>query len=56
MGEEWGPCPGTNAFLGGLRDLGYVYGEHFVTEVRGDEGRPERLSILAADLVASRWT
>ena len=28
-----------NALLGGLRALGYVYGEHFVTEVRSNEGR-----------------
>jgi hypothetical protein len=29
------------AFLDGLRKLGYVYGEHFVTEVRGSGGDPE---------------
>jgi putative ABC transport system substrate-binding protein len=40
-----------NALLRGLRDLGYVYGEHFVTEVRGAEGRPERYPSLAAELV-----
>jgi len=45
------PGPATNAFLRGLRELGYVYGEHFVTEVRGDEGRPERHSSIAAELV-----
>jgi putative ABC transport system substrate-binding protein len=45
------PSPAINAFLRGLRELGYVYGEHFVTEVRGDEGRPERLPSLAAELV-----
>jgi putative ABC transport system substrate-binding protein len=43
-----------NAFLRGLRELGYVYGEHFVTEVRGAEGRPERYSSLAAELVRLR--
>ena len=43
--------PAMNAFARGLRELGYVYGQHFVTEVRGDEGRPELHSSLAADLV-----
>jgi putative ABC transport system substrate-binding protein len=40
-----------NALLRGLRDLGYVYGKHFVTEPRGSEGKPERLPNLAAELV-----
>ncbi len=43
--------PATNALLRGLRDLGYVYGEHFVTEPRGGGGRPERFPSLAAELV-----
>jgi putative ABC transport system substrate-binding protein len=34
-----------------LRELGYVYGEQFVTEPRGGEGKPERLPDLAAELV-----
>jgi hypothetical protein len=34
--------PYAGARLRGLRELGYVYGEHFVTEPRGGEGRPER--------------
>src|SRR5262249_270842 len=41
----------TGALLRGLRQLGYVYGEHFVTEPRGAEGRPERYSALVAELV-----
>jgi putative tryptophan/tyrosine transport system substrate-binding protein len=41
----------TGALLRGLRQLGYVYGEHFVTEPRGAEGRPERYPALAAELV-----
>ena len=41
----------VNAFLRGMREQGYVYGEHFVTEPRGGEGRPERLPDLAAELV-----
>jgi putative ABC transport system substrate-binding protein len=43
--------PLINAFLRGLRELGYVYGEHFVTEPRGGEGKPERFSDLATELV-----
>src|SRR5215471_7467518 len=43
--------PSVNALLTGLRELGYVYGEHFVTEPRGGEGEPERFPKLAAELV-----
>src|SRR2546428_7964136 len=46
--------PSVNALLGRLRELGYVYGEHFVTEPRGGEGKPERFSDLAAELVRLR--
>jgi putative tryptophan/tyrosine transport system substrate-binding protein len=49
-----GPQPRSafvNALLRGLRELGYVYGEHFVTEPRGGEGKPERFPGLAAELV-----
>ena len=43
--------PGVNALLRGLRDLGWVYSEHFVTEARSSEGRSERFPALAAELV-----
>jgi putative ABC transport system substrate-binding protein len=43
--------PAANALLRGLRELGYVYGEHFVTESRGSDGKPERFRSLAAELV-----
>ena len=43
--------PSMDALLRGLRELGYVYGEHFVTEFRGSAGRSERLPRLAAELV-----
>jgi putative ABC transport system substrate-binding protein len=43
--------PTTNRFLRELRELGYVYGEHFVTEARGAERVPERYPGLAAELV-----
>ena len=38
------------ALLRGLRELGYVYGEHFVTEARGADDQPERFPALAAQL------
>ena len=43
--------PSTNAFVRGMHELGYVYGEHFVTEPRGTGGKPERFPGLAAELV-----
>jgi len=43
--------PSTKALLGGMRDLGYVYGEHYVTEPRGAGGNPDRYPALAAELV-----
>ena len=43
--------PSHNALLRGLGELGYVYGEHFVTEPRGAEGRPDRFPGLAAEMV-----
>ena len=42
--------PFINALLRGLRELGYVYGEHFVTEPRGGESKPERFPTLAAEV------
>jgi ABC transporter substrate binding protein len=43
--------PSLKALLQGLTELGYVYGEHFVTEARGSEGKPESFPRLAAELV-----
>ena len=43
--------PSIRAFVSGLRELGYVYGEHFVTEPRGTDGRPDRFPGVAAELV-----
>jgi len=40
------------AFLQGLRDLGYVEGRNLVIEYRSPEGKFERLPALAAELVA----
>ena len=43
--------PSTAALLGGLRELGYVYGETFVTEPRNAEGQVERYPGLVAELI-----
>jgi ABC-type uncharacterized transport system substrate-binding protein len=40
------------AFLQGLRDLGYVEGRNVVIEYRDAEGKLERFPALAAELVA----
>jgi len=40
------------AFLQGLRDLGYVEGRNVMIEFRDAEGKLERLPTLAAELVA----
>jgi putative ABC transport system substrate-binding protein len=40
------------AFLQGLRDLGYIEGRNVVIEYRDAERKPERLPALAAELVA----
>ena len=45
------PDPHVQAFLQGLRDLGYVEGRNIDIEYRWAEGRNERLARLAADLV-----
>ena len=42
----------VDAFLQGLRDLGYVEGRNLVIEYRDAEGKLERLPTLAAELVA----
>ena len=47
--------PGRDSYVGpfleGMRELGYVEGQHFVLEYRGAEGQYERLPDLAAELV-----
>jgi putative ABC transport system substrate-binding protein len=46
-----GRGPFVEAFLEGMRALGYVEGQHFVLEYRVAAGHYERLSALAAELV-----
>ena len=41
----------TDAFLQGLRELGYVEGKNIVIERRYTEGKPDRVTKLAAELV-----
>jgi putative ABC transport system substrate-binding protein len=43
--------PFVKALLRRLGELGYVYGEHYVTEPRGGEGKLELFPSLAAELV-----
>jgi putative ABC transport system substrate-binding protein len=45
------PDPLVDAFVQGLRDLGYVEGQTMVIEYRWAEGRTTRLSDLSAELV-----
>jgi len=41
----------VNGFLRALRGRGYIYGEDFVIEARGGEGRRENYSRLASELI-----
>ena len=43
--------PSIKALVRGMRDLGYTYGEHFVTEARRAEGKPERFPGMVDELV-----
>jgi putative tryptophan/tyrosine transport system substrate-binding protein len=52
-----GPDPKNeygSALLRGLRELGYVYGQHFVTEPRGAEGVRDRYPALVGELIRLR--
>ena len=53
LGTNRATAPGmVDAFLQGLRDLGYVEGRNLVIQYRDAEGKLERLPALAAELVA----
>jgi len=45
---------GYDAFREGLRDLGRVEGRNLFLDVRGAEGRPDRLPALVAELLAAK--
>jgi putative ABC transport system substrate-binding protein len=49
-------APLTRAFLGGLRDSGFVDGRNVAIDYRWAEGRADRLPALAADLANSKPT
>src|SRR5215471_20015703 len=46
--------PNYASFRRGLRDLGYVENQSIVLEPRSAESKPERLSVLARELVAAK--
>src|SRR5215510_13044199 len=48
------PPPTRIAFIQGLRDLGWVEGSNLAIEMRGADGKPERLPGLIADLLRLR--
>jgi len=54
LGTTVAPPHIWEAFLGGLREFGWVEGQTIVIERRNAEERYERLSELAADLVRLR--
>jgi putative tryptophan/tyrosine transport system substrate-binding protein len=52
LGLAAGDPQNPEAFLQGLRDLGYIEGRNLVMEFRDAQGKPERFPALAAELVA----
>jgi putative ABC transport system substrate-binding protein len=54
MNATWRTLPIYQAFLEGLRHLGYVEGQNLVIEFRFAEGKVDRLPDLAVELVALR--
>jgi putative tryptophan/tyrosine transport system substrate-binding protein len=52
--DQAGGSPFFEPFRTGLRDLGWVEGRNVTIEARWADGSPERLDLLAAELIASR--
>jgi putative ABC transport system substrate-binding protein len=48
------PSPGLDAFVGGMRELGYAKDKDFTVAVWYGEGSGEKLSLMAADIVRSQ--
>src|SRR5262249_34233932 len=46
--------PNYGSFRWGLRELGYVENQNIVLEPRSAESKPERLPVLARELVAAK--
>src|SRR5215467_8666639 len=46
--------PNYGSFRRGLRELGYVEGQTIVLELRSAESKPERLPVLARELVTAK--
>ena len=42
--------PRLEAFKRGLRELGYVEGQNILLDIRSGEGKPEQVSVAAAEL------
>jgi len=47
-------APNIEGFRRGLRELGYVEGEHYVIEYRSADGHDERFPTMASELVRSK--
>jgi hypothetical protein len=48
--------PSAGALLRGLRELGYIYGEHFVTELAGSRVSRSASLVWPSSWSASKWT
>jgi putative ABC transport system substrate-binding protein len=51
LSPSYEPSPVSEAFVGGLRELGYIEGRNIAIEYRHGDGRFDRLPELAAEMV-----